>query len=172
MVDMLVKLYELPPVPAIRQREDSAIIIRRARPDEKHRIGMWVRQHLNPGWDDGAETACEVRPPTCWIAVESMPLDHPPEHGYDLPHERLVGFACYDVNMRGIFGPVGVQDNYRHRGIGAALTVRALQDMADQGYAYAVIQWAGDPDWYARITGATVIPDSEPGSTRNPLLAG
>lgn len=170
MVDMLVKLYELPPVPAIQQWEHTVIHIRRARPDEKHKIGAWVEQNVKQGWGDAAATACETRPPTCWIAVEAVPLGREPEHGYDMPSERLVGFACYDVNMRGILGPLGVREDYRHRGIGAALTVRALQDMSDQGYAYAVIQWAGDPDWYTRITGAAVIPDSEPGSTKIRLV--
>lgn len=170
MVDMLVKLYDLPMLPTIRQGRHSAVYIRRARPDEKYKVGEWVEKYSQSGWGDGVQTACEVRPPTCFLAVEHVPMSRPPEHGYDLPSERLVGFACYDVNMRGIFGPVGVREEYRHRGIGAALVVAALQDMADSGYAYAVIQWAGDPEWYTRVTGAVVIPNSEPGSTRNRLI--
>jgi hypothetical protein len=41
--------------------------------------------------------------------------------------------------------------------------------MKAEGYAYAVIGWAGPQEFYARLVGATVIEGSEPGIYRGPL---
>ena len=62
-----------------------------------------------------------------------------------------------------MFGPVGVREDYRGRGIGKALLLASLHAMAGEKYAYAIIGWVGPIQFYAETVGATVIEGSEPG---------
>ena len=93
-------------------------------------------------------------PPSCLVAVEG---------------QDILGFACYDATARGLFGPTGVTEASRGRGIGAALLMASLHAMREQGYAYAVIGAAGPIDFYRRQVGGMVIPDSWPGLYRGLL---
>jgi hypothetical protein len=45
-----------------------------------------------------------------------------------------------------------------------------MHAMSDDGYAYAVIAWAGPIEFYKQAVGASIIDDSEPGIFRGPLL--
>ena len=150
MTDMLVKLYALPDLaPALADPRMAGVAIRRALAPEKHVVTDWVRATFDsPGWASECEASILRQPPACFVAVEN---------------ETLIGFGCYDATARGVFGPTGVEAAARGRGIGAALLLACLHDMRAQGYAYAIIGWAGPQDFYARIAGATPIPDSEPG---------
>ncbi len=150
MTDMLVKLYALPDLaPALADPRMAGVTIRRALAPEKHVVTAWVQATFDsPGWASECEAAILRQPPACFVAVEN---------------EALIGFGCYDATSRGVFGPTGVGEAARKRGIGTALLLACLHDMRAQGYAYAIIGWAGPQDFYARIVGATPIPDSEPG---------
>lgn len=170
MGDMLVKLYALPDLaPVLAEQKGRGVEIRRAHPDEKHKIAEWVRKHIKAEWADGCEVALEQRPPSCHIAFEKDPAYVPSDNPYDLPPEILLGFACYDVVAKGVFGPIGVREERQDRGVGTALLLTCLHAMAAERYAYAVIGWAGPTDWYARTVGATAIEGSEPGIFRGPL---
>ncbi len=51
MPDMLVKLYELPPLqPAIDAISAHGVTMRRAIAPEKHIILAWIRQHFSEFW--------------------------------------------------------------------------------------------------------------------------
>ncbi len=170
MADMLVKLYALPALaPVLAEQKSRGIEIRQAHPDEKYKIAEWVRDHINPNWATGCEVALEQRPPTCYIAFAEDPQHVPTANPYHLPAEITLGFACYDVVAKGVFGPIGVLGARRGSGIGTALLLTCLHAMAAERYAYAVIGWAGPAEWYARTVGATVIEGSEPGIFRGPL---
>ena len=93
-------------------------------------------------------------PVSCFIAVKDG---------------ALVGFACHEATAKGFFGPTGVDDSCRGKGIGQALLVRTLLDMREQGYAYAVIGGAGPTGFYERTVGATAIAGSVPGIYRGML---
>ncbi len=171
MTDMLVKLYALPEVtPLLNALQQNGIEIRRPHPSEKHVLAEWVRQHFQESWAVGCEVALEHRPVSCYIAIEKSQDFAPSGNRYDLPEEVLVGFACYDVASKGMFGAMGVKEDYRERGIGTALLLACLHAMKEEGYAYAVIGWVASIDFYARAAGATVIPDSEPGIFRGKLI--
>jgi predicted N-acetyltransferase YhbS len=96
------------------------------------------------------------RPIACHIAIEQG---------------EMLGFACYDATCRGFFGPLGVADAARRRGIGRALLVSTLHAMSAAGYAYAIVGGAGDVDFYAQTVGAIEIPGSTPGIYRDRLTA-
>jgi hypothetical protein len=169
MADMLVKLYNLPPAaPALAHLANVGMEVRRASATEKRVITDWVRRHFNDGLAGHCEAALEQRPVTCFIAVKKDQTTHSADP-YDLPSEVIRGFACYDADYRGMFGPVGVREDVRRAGIGKALLLAGLHSMAAERYAYAVIGWAGTTDFYANTVDATIIAGSEPGIYRGRL---
>ena len=171
MTDMLVKLYALHEViPLLAVLNQKGLEIRKPHPSEKYILAEWVRKLFKESWAVGCEIALENKPVSCYIAVEKNRAQVPNENPYDLPDEVLVGFACYDVASKGMFGAMGVKEDFRNQGIGTALLLACLYAMKEEGYAYAVIGWVGPVDFYARSVGATVIPDSEPGIFRGALV--
>jgi GNAT superfamily N-acetyltransferase len=170
MADLLVKLYNLPnATPALDALREQSIFIRQAEPGEKDIISTWVKQHFPEGWAVGCEWAINREPVSCYIAVERETDFVPTDNPYHQPSEKLIGFACYDAASKGMFGAMGVQEEYRGRGIGRALLLAALHAMAAERYAYAVIGWADAHEFYQKTVGATLIPDSEPGSFKGRL---
>ena len=171
MVDMLARLFNLPDVAdLIREFRETSIVIRRPHPAESETITAWVGHHFSARWAGECRAAIEHRPPACFIATELQPVPNPNDDPYNLPPEKLVGFACYDIVAKGMFGPEGVHPDYRGRDIGRALLLSCLHAMADDGYGYAVIPWVGPVEFYEKTVGATIIPDSEPGVFRGPLM--
>ncbi|MBL8154860.1 MAG: GNAT family N-acetyltransferase [Anaerolineae bacterium] len=149
MTDMLVKLYTLPPLePELAGQTAQGITIRRGLAPEKHVVLEWVEQHFGGYWRSECDVAFSRDPVSIWLAV------------YE---ERLVGFGCYDTTGRGFFGPTGVSETMRGRGVGKALLLVCLHAMRDIGYGYAVIGGVGPIDFYQRVCGAQVIEDSTPG---------
>jgi GNAT superfamily N-acetyltransferase len=147
--DMLVKLYELPPGTDLdRRMQAEGVTIRRALVPELPAIAAWIEPRFGKGWVAEATAAIMRQPVTCWIALEG---------------ETLLGFACHEATMKGFFGPTGVDEAARGRGIGHALLIRTLLDMRDQGYGYAIIGGAGPMGFYEKSVGAIAIPGSSPG---------
>lgn len=157
MTDMLVKLYDLPPLePVLAEQAAAGVAIRRVIAAEKHLVLGWVGAQFNAKWASECDIAYHNRPPSCWIAVQDS---------------TLLGFACYDTGFKGIWGPTGVSEAARGRGIGKALLIASMHDMRAQGYGYAVIGWTGPQEFYAGVVGATPIEGSRPGIFRGLLLS-
>jgi GNAT superfamily N-acetyltransferase len=121
----------------------------------EHRLVVdWVERHFELAWASETVTALGSRPPSCFVALDG---------------QDILGFACYDTTARGLFGPTGVSEAARGRGIGAALLLASLHAMHAEGYAYAVIGAAGPIDFYRRLVGGILIPGSWPGLYRGLL---
>ena len=149
MPDLLVKLYDLPDIESPESFERrTGVTVRRAIAPEKHIVTDWIGRHFSMNWVSEAEVAFSRNPITCLIAVENG---------------KLLGFACYDATMKGFFGPTGVDEKERGRGIGKMLLLVSLHMMRNDGYGYAIIGAAGPVGFYEKAVGATVIPDSSPG---------
>lgn len=149
MLDMLVKLYELPDMkPLVEQLAAEGIGIRRALAAEKHYVTAFIAEHFGSYWVSETEVSYSRQPLACFIAT----------------HEnKVIGFADYDAVARGFFGPTGVNEAYRGKGIGKALLLACLWDMWSQGYGYCIIGDAGPMDFYTKAVGAVAIPGSKPG---------
>lgn len=148
MTDMLVKLYNLPPLgPHFVAQTEHGITLRRAIAPEKHHVLAWVRHHFSESWASETDVGFSRQPPSIWLAT----LD-----------QSLIGFACWDATARGFLGPMGVTEPARGHGTGAALLLAALHDMHAHGYIYGVIGGVGPAEFYERVCGATIIPDSTP----------
>ena len=151
-MDLLVKLYALPPQNVAEAASDDAV--RRAFAAEKGIVCRWIRQRFGDRWASEAEAAFARSPISCFVAIAE---------------NELAGFACYDATARGFFGPFGVAEESRRRGFGRSLLLAALRDMAAQGYGYAIIGAAGSIDFYRNGLDAIEIPGSAPGFYRGML---
>ena len=150
MPDMLVKLYTLPTLaPPLAALARAGVTIRPAMAYEKHQVVAWVGRTFSPGWASECEVAFSRQPVACFIAIATG---------------QMVGFACYEATWKNFFGPTGVAEDTRGRGIGAALLLACLHAMAAAGYAYAIIGYTANPAFYTRTVGAIPIPDSTPGA--------
>ncbi|MBL1420402.1 MAG: GNAT family N-acetyltransferase [Alphaproteobacteria bacterium] len=149
MSDMLVKLYDLPQTDIFAKIRDQNVTLRPAMAPEKHLVCAWVNKHFNQDWVSEVEVAFSRQPVSVYIAVNE--------------DNKMLGFACYDTTARGFFGPTGVDEAERGKGIGEALLLKCLHTMRVIGYGYAIIGWAGPTGFYAKKIGATIIEGSEPG---------
>ncbi|MDF2685124.1 MAG: family acetyltransferase [Clostridia bacterium] len=147
--DLLVKLYELPPLqPEFEKMQKAGVIIRRPIGPENYKVIAWITEHFGEGWAGESENAFFNNPKSIFIAIKD---------------EKMVGFACYDATVKGFFGPTGVQEDCRGLGIGKALLIYTLHGLKDAGYGYGVIGSPGPVEFYVKALGAMEIPCSAPG---------
>jgi ribosomal protein S18 acetylase RimI-like enzyme len=145
MADLLVKLYDLKPP---KRPPPEGLVVRRAFVAEKRLLGDWVAKRFGERWASECEVSFARQPVACFIATNDF---------------DILGFATYDATARGFFGPTGVAEEARHKGIGHALLDATLQDMANHGYAYAIIAATTSIEFYQHEVNAIEIPDSTPG---------
>lgn len=155
MIDMLVRLYDLPDSTVLYQSiESRGIVLRRARAFEMHTVAEFAAEHFSPKWASEIRVAVTRQPVSCYVATRNR---------------KLLGFSCYETTMRGFFGPTGVLESERGSGIGKALLMKALEGLRDLGYAYGIIGGVGPREFYERNCGAIEIPGSSPGVYRDIL---
>ena len=155
MPDLLVKLYELPDIRVhIEQLKKEGIHVRRAMAYEKNQVVEWVRENFGKGWASECDVAFSNNPTSCFIATEN---------------KNIIGFACYECTCKNFFGPMGISETARNRGIGKALLLNCLHAMSSDGYAYAIIGGVDDLAFYEKTVGAIAIPGSSPGIYRDRL---
>ena len=148
MTDMLVRLYDLPPLqPCLDKISSNGITIRRAMAYEKSAVLAFVTSEW-PHWVDECDVSFSFLPHACYIATDNG---------------KVVGFACYDVVVKNMFGPTGVSESQRGKGIGTGLLLACLHNMRNDGYAYATIGGIGPREYYEKVVDATVIEKSTPG---------
>lgn len=149
MMDMLVRLYDLPDIEGeLRKLGGEGVLIRRPGAYERHLVVDWVGRNFSPKWVSEAKTAFSRQPISCFIATRE---------------KEILGFACYDVTARGFLGPMGVAEDARKSGLGTALLVSALRGLRELGHAYGIIGGVGPADFYTRTVGAMPIEGSSPG---------
>ncbi|NLF02272.1 MAG: GNAT family N-acetyltransferase [Anaerolineales bacterium] len=157
MPDMLVRLYDLGDSGSyLSQLAEQGIIVRRAMAYEKATVVAWVARHFSAGWSSECDVTFSRTPVSCYLATN---------------RGRIMGFACYDSVCKDFFGPIGVLECERTRGIGKGLLLACLEAMRTEGYAYAIIGGVGPKEFYAKAVGATEIPGSTPGIYRDMLEA-
>lgn len=148
MQDMLVRLYDLPSLEdALESAVEQGVTIRPALAIEKPRVVEWTRSHF-PVWVAEVEAAFCRSPVACFLALRGR---------------GVLGFACYDATCRNFFGPTGVLEPERGRGLGRALLLAVLYAQRGQGYAYSIIGGVGPAEFYERAVGAVPIEGSTPG---------
>ena len=149
--------------------------------DEPMRAFLHRRDYIETRWTWNLDVSLEGHsaPPT---AIRAMPADAPrlldfverefgriwrleaakafdrelPNAFYAEEGGALTGFAVHEVNNRGLgfFGPTGVLESMRGRGIGCALLLASLADMRRLGHERAVIPWTDALEFYRKCSGA------------------
>jgi len=156
MTDMLVKLYNLPPLdPEIEAQRAHGITIRRPLGAEKHFVIDWIRAEFGDYWASETDVCFAHQPISCFIAKDNA----------------VIGFGCYDATAKGFFGPTGVGEAARGKGTGRALLIACMHALKWEGYGYAIIGGVGPKEFYAKGVGAVEIPDSTPGMYADMLHA-
>jgi mycothiol synthase len=71
---------------------------------------------------------------------------------------QIAGFSTHEANNRGLgfFGPTGVAENFRGRGLGRRLLLASLADLRRLGYHRAVIPWTDAIEFYRKSCGARI----------------
>lgn len=155
MPDMLVNLMRLPPRDAaLDELRGEGVVVRRARPWELGPVREFVAENFKQSWADEISGGLVRQPVTVFVALREG---------------RLIGFAAYECTRKNFFGPTGVAESERGRGVGRALLIASLWGLREMGYAYAVIGGVGPAEFYERAVGARLIPDSSPGVYADPI---
>jgi predicted N-acetyltransferase YhbS len=143
MPDLLVNLLNLP----VRD-ESHEFIIRRAQPFEISAVRSFVATNFSESWADEISVGFARQPISVFVATMER---------------QIVGFSAYECTRRAFFGPTGVVDSARNKGIGKALLLASLWGLREMGYVYGIIGAAGPVHFYQKTVGAIIIPGSEPG---------
>lgn len=128
-INMAVDLRSLPAVPDGPEP---------AHPGDETELRAWLEEHY-PSWVD--EAVRGLRKGTVVLSRDA---------------DGVSGFAAWDVNRGGWFGPMAVRPSARQQGIGAPLLVAALHRMAESGREQAEIAWVSTVAFYAKSVGARI----------------
>lgn len=118
----------------LRELSEPRLPVRVAEPADTTAIMRWVQTSF-PQWVDEFERGARA--------------------GRCIVHDDL-GFACYDVNRDGWFGPTATKPGHGRAGIGSSTLLGALRAMRERGHERADIAWAAALDFYAKAAGARV----------------
>ena len=118
----------------------GAADIHRLEPDEWDAFADWMAHEWDDPWGDETRAALLRSPVSCHVAMAEG---------------RYVGFAAYDTNHRGWFGPMGTALQMRGSGLGAELLRRCLRDYTARGEIRCEIGWVGPAEFYTKVVGAT-----------------
>jgi len=119
----------------------GGIRIHRLQPGDHEAFFAWMDQEWADPWGGEAQGTLVRSPVSCHVAL----LDG-----------EFVGFAAYDTNRRGWFGPMGATPRVRGSGLGAELLRRCLRDYVEQGLNSCEIGWIGPAEFYAKTVGAVL----------------
>ncbi len=155
MSDMLVNLLSLPSLTEeIERMRELDIIVRRPMPHEISKVCAFVRENFSQSWADEITVGFHNKPVSLHIAIYKG---------------GILGFGAYECTARAFFGPTGVAEKERNRGIGRSLLIACLWGLREMGYVYGIIGGAGPTDFYRKTVKAIEIEGSAPGIFANPL---
>jgi GNAT superfamily N-acetyltransferase len=155
MPDLLVRLYDLPSsITVLEQLAGSGVEVRRALASEKAVVTRWVADQFTNAWSGECEIAFNRQPIACIVALRE---------------NTLLGFSCHGVICPDFLGPIGVIPEWRKQNVGKALLLASLEALRAEGYAYAIIGWAGPTAFFQKSVNAMLIAGSEPGIYRGML---
>jgi mycothiol synthase len=117
--------------------------VRRAGPGDTTRLLETARDAFAAAWAWECARALAFDPPGVHIAVERATGE-------------IAAFAAHDGNNQGLgwFGPAGTLQAHRGKGLGAALLLPCLLDVAAAGHEQGVIAWIGPREFYEKVAGA------------------
>ena len=129
-------------IAAVARAAQNGCEVRRATPADGAALDAFVRTTFSPAWAFEVARALEAAPGGVFLAADDT--------------AGIIGFAAHDGNNRGLgcFGPSGTLDQHRGKGIGQALLLSTLVELASDGHTDATIAWIGPRNFYERNCGA------------------
>jgi mycothiol synthase len=124
-----------------RRAADAGYGVRRARDADRAALTAQIALAFSRNWAFEVGRAIDIDPPAVHVAVSRT--------------GELAAFAAHDGNNRGLgwFGPAGTFEPHRRRGLGEALLVACLLDVAATGLEVGTIAWVGPRAFYERAAG-------------------
>ena len=110
-MDYLVNLYDLE-LDNLEVNPNYRIV--RVLSPNSDRVIEFIKNNFTDNWASEAKAALYKNNPTCFIALDKA---------------NIIGFACYDATAKGFFGPTGVEESYRGKGIGSSVVKKLIYMM-------------------------------------------
>lgn len=121
----------------------EGIVFRRGREEEAEKVSRWIGKTFDsPFWRLESLYAFKNSPPTIWLAEQGG---------------EFIGFSVYLRMGRNEFGPIGVDPNRRRSGVGTVLLFKALHNLKQLGFRYAVIPWTSHLFFYSQVPGVEKV---------------
>ena len=121
MADMLVKLFNLESTTSLEEKLlKDGIRIKRCLSPDRTLVMEFAKTLGDMNWYNEVNAAFSNNPVTCYVATFN---------------KKIIGFAAFEATAKNFFGPMGVKEEYRNKGIGKALLLKALHSMEEMGYA-------------------------------------
>jgi len=119
----------------------------RVQPEDFDKLYDFVKQHFpNNTWAVEVKFSFTFNPPTTYIAKDA--------------NNNIVGWATHSQFFPGSFGPTGVKESLRGKGIGAILFLWCLWDIKQKGLHTSEIMWVegNTIKFYSKVSGAYISP--------------
>lgn len=143
--DMICPLFEIPDYSdLVKKLESEGIRLTRPKPWKHTAFMESMVKNFGQGWADEADRGFKNDPVSIIIAMDG---------------DEIIGFAAYEATARCYFGPTGVLESYRGRGIGKALFFKAMEGLRDMGYVYGIIGSPGPVDFYSKAMKGLLLPN-------------
>jgi hypothetical protein len=155
MSDYLVKLYDMPYKSRIKELEADGIRILRPLTATKQKVLDFVEKQYSKNWSDECSASFCRQPVSCFIALNK--------------NNEILGFACYEATYKNYFGPIGMSEQAKGKGIGAELLYQCMIGLKESGYAYAIIGGVSESvaAFYKKVVYAEEIKGSSKGIYKN-----
>ncbi len=145
--NLLLPVRENPKVTPARAQEmarraaEAGYEVRRARRSERAALSAQIVLGFSRAWAFEVDRAIDQDPPAVHVALTRA--------------GELVAFAAHDGNNSGLgwFGPAGTLEQHRQHGLGEALLLACLLDVAEAGFDVCTIAWIGPRAFYERAAG-------------------
>jgi GNAT superfamily N-acetyltransferase len=123
------------------QSASAGYTVRRASPADRAALSAPIALAFSRAWAFEIERALEHQPSAVHVALAQG--------------GELAAFAAHDGNNRGLgwFGPAGTFKPHRQRGLGEALLLACLVDVAEAGLPRCTVAWIGPRGFYERAAG-------------------
>ncbi len=146
--NLLLPVRENPSVTPARAQEMARRVaaagyeVRRARRSERASLSAQIGLAFSRVWAFEVDRAIDQDPPAVHVALTRS-------------GGELAAFAAHDGNNSGLgwFGPAGTLEPHRQRGLGEALLLACLVDVAEAGFDVCTIAWIGPRAFYERTAG-------------------
>lgn len=120
----------------------GGVNLRLAEPGEKGRVEDFVRAKSGFNWSYEAARAVGPRGSGVWLAEEGG---------------EIIAFSVFGSLEHHWFGPIGVDEARRKRGLGTVLLFKTLNTMVDLGIPRAIVPWTGHLFFYSQVPGIVGI---------------